>query len=986
MARRQHPAAEKLTTGDWQPDQQRIAGRKQEIRQLEQLLQRTLTGDGAVAIVSGEAGIGKTTLVGRLAEQARQSGAITLAGHCYDLETTPPFGPWLEINQFYAASLPQSEPGEVFSAQPLQDSSGSAAEFFEALRNVYVDIASKTPLVMIFEDLHWADSASLEFLRYFSRKISQQPILIVVTYRDSELTAGHPLSETLPLLVRESPVVRIPLQPLDADATRELISGRYQLASEDRQRLMDYLQKYAEGNPFYIEELLIALEYQHTLRQAEPMERGNWALGSLTDVQMPLLVRQVISKSTEHLDPSAQRMLQAASVIGVEVPLDLWRDVVEISEEELADAIEDAANARLFIDIGEPDRLRFRHALIRESFYTDLVLPRRQTWHRRIGETLATRPNPDPDLIAYHFRQAGDDQQAVDWLVKAGHRATRTFAYQIAARRFQQALEILERHGGQLQKRGWLLCYVAESYRYGETRLALSYVTRAWELLGSVDDPALRAVVLRTRSHIRGMLGENALEEIDEAIAAYEALSETDRQRILASPVGYTATKSTHAQRLAYYGQYRKARDLAFEFLDEERQETREYCDIAGIAWLCIGMASAGMGEPESARTAYAQARDNFARAGNSYQTGLAYTWEYTTVLHVFYPELVEERRRYIQLAEEAFKASVYVDIAGDEQPLLLFVARMLDGSWDETLNVALPLLDTDSMSIESAAVVAEIYLWRGQYQQAQTLIDRTLPEGRFFGPSTPYYRETMDLQRIAAELALEQHQPVQARQWIDIHRKWVEWDSLATGRATIELLEARLAALNGDLGASHDHALKALTLAREPGEPLAELAALRMFGAQTASEGDFAEARQYLDRAMILAAAIASPYQASLTQLEVARLELLSGQLDIAADLLNQVRETASHLKAIPLLRQAESLGEEASDLPAPAPDTAGLSPRQLEVLQLIAEGQTDREIAEQLFISPRTVMNHVSAILNKLGVNSRAAAAAIAVRNKLV
>src|SRR5579875_2797007 len=237
-----------------------LVGRSHEQKSLKAALEATAQRHGGLVLVSGEAGIGKTSLVEDLARQAENAGYLVLWGHNYDLSTTPPYGPWIEIvRRYQSVSLEPSIPALLDEPEAL-NALGSQRRLFAAATAFFAVVASQHPLVVILEDLHWADQDSLDLLRFLAREIAIQPILLIATYRSDDLTRHHPLAQLIPILVREARAERLEVPALDDRALQELIAHRYQLDDSDAARLKTHLMERADGNPFYISELLRDLE------------------------------------------------------------------------------------------------------------------------------------------------------------------------------------------------------------------------------------------------------------------------------------------------------------------------------------------------------------------------------------------------------------------------------------------------------------------------------------------------------------------------------------------------------------------------------------------------------------------------------------------------------------------------------------------------------------------------------------------------------
>ena len=346
-----------------------LVGRDHELAVLQDCLHAACAGHGSLVLIGGEAGIGKTALAETLCREATEQGACVLVGHCYDLTETPPYGPWLELFGRYQPSDDAPPLPAAFAQRGTLGTVMSQAALFEQVRDFFVALAAQRPLALLLDDLHWADPASLDLLRFFARTLADAPILVVATYRSDELTRRHPLSQLLPLLVREARAERLDLGHLDDAAVRTFIEERYSLADADTRLLIAYLQGRAEGNALFVGELLRSLVESGTLRR----EGNDWRLGDLAQAALPMLLRQVIEGRISRLDEQAQGLLAIAAVIGHAVALDVWATAADADETALLEAGEQATTARLVTATADGLTLHFAHALIRETLYEGIL-------------------------------------------------------------------------------------------------------------------------------------------------------------------------------------------------------------------------------------------------------------------------------------------------------------------------------------------------------------------------------------------------------------------------------------------------------------------------------------------------------------------------------------------------------------------------------------------------------------------------------------
>ncbi len=500
-----------------------LVGRAREQSLLSEQLDATLAGRGGVVLVGGEAGIGKTTLVEDLSIQAEERGALVLWGHAYDLSVTPPYGPWLEIFRPYrpvSTELPPL-PSFIGNADELAKV-GSQAALFDAMAGFFSSVATQRPLLLVLDDLHWADQASLDFFRFLARQIAIQRVLLVATYRSDELHRRHPLYPLLPVFVREAGAERLDVRPLDQAGHRTLIQERYALSEHEQDQLEHYLSEHAEGNPLYVGELLRTLEDEGVLKRVG----SDWHLGGLAQLRLPTLLRQVIEGRLNHLQRETRDLLQVGAVIGQTVPLELWKRVTAADDQDLILALEQGRSAQLIEDGSTADSWRFHHALIREALYEDLVTLRRRPLHQRVAEQLEHLPAPDPDIVAYHYQQA-NDQRAADWLITAGCRAELGFALQAARERYDVAQEMLSLDAERTELRGWLLWQLARVVRFTGSESALVYLDEADRIARAAGNGPLQIVTLAERGFIHSLVGplDVALSELSAAIASYDAIS-----------------------------------------------------------------------------------------------------------------------------------------------------------------------------------------------------------------------------------------------------------------------------------------------------------------------------------------------------------------------------------------------------------------------------------------------------------------------------
>jgi DNA-binding CsgD family transcriptional regulator/tetratricopeptide (TPR) repeat protein len=976
------------------------------------MLDEAAGGRGGFVLIGGEAGIGKTALATSIAYEARGRGTPVWVGHCFEFVATPPYGPWMESGIFDGRSgdvlpppMPRSDEGT--------GAAGSQAALFEQMQEFLTALTRRHPIVLILEDLHWSDPASLDLLRFVARNLEGLRALLVVTYRDDEVTRQLPFYGLLPTLVRESGARRIELHRLGESAVREMVAAGYGLPEADEGQLVAYLTDLTAGNAFFTIELLRTLEEELVLHR----EGEGWVLEDPGGIRVPSLLRQVIEGRLGRLGEETRGLLAVAAVIGQEVPFGLWHSVSGTSEDRLAEAVGRALEAHLIEEVSGSERLRFVHALVRETLYRELALPFRQRWHRRVGEALEQTARPDPEEVANHFRQGGDPR-AEGWLILAGLRAEETYAWMTAVERFVAALEFL--HEDDARKRGWLLFRIGVLLRYSDTEKSISYLDQAERAANAVDDRILAINSLFTRGFVRCMSGNMrpGLAEIEASIAAAKrvppadpgATSEASADPIMeASPAneqglfgtgdlpealsGINPGTNTFVEWLAHVGRYAEAVVLGDAYVaavsaaSSDENLTFAMCNNA---YFGLGVASAVLGRPEEARRWFARTHEAYGRFDHRVMDSFAVANELLLVNLAYYPERVAERRR---LADEELKlqrrgAGAFT---GEVPPLGIGRqwVRVLEGEWDEASRLMEPgrgAFDAGALRQYAGCTLGEIARNRGELEEAWRHVYEVLPLGVSTEPGGNRFFSALATQRLAANLSLDAEDLPGARAWLEAHDRWLDWSGAVLWRSEGRLLWSRYFRERGDEQAARENAEAALDLATEPRQPLALLAANRSLGELATESGHFPEATEHIEKALALALACEAPYERALALISKVRLLAVTGSQGEARAALEKAREICGPLSAEPTLARVAELGESLHS-PAPAAplvsaSRGGLTKRELEVIRLVARGMSNQEIADDLVLSEHTVHRHVANVLGKLGVSSRSAAVAQAAR----
>ncbi|MHB8647529.1 MAG: ATP-binding protein [Thermomicrobiales bacterium] len=899
-----------------------LVGREREQSVLRAHLAAALAGRGSLVLIGGEAGIGKTALVETLCQDATARGALVLVGHCFDLTETPPYGPFVELFGRYAPRAGWPALPAAFAERGTVGAVSSQAALFQQVHGFLSALATQTPVILFLDDLHWADLASLDLLRFLARTLATLPVLLVVTYRTDELTRRHPLYHLLPLLVREAHADRLDLQRIEEHDIRALIIARYQLPVAERKRLVVYLHQRSEGNPFFLGELLRTLEGERVLRQ-----RGaGWTLGDLTQTRVPMLLRQMIDGRLARLDEEAQRLLAVAAVIGQEVPLTLWTAVAERDEETLLTAAEQAADAHLIMASRDGMSIQFAHALIREALYEGILPMRRRIWHRRAGETLAAEQSPDPDAVAHHFRTAGD-LRAYEWLIRAGDRAQHAYAYVVAADRFDAALAIAEERGIDERERAWLLMRLAAMVEYTTPARSVRLITEAARLAERAGERRLAAYALLQRGFEMGQSGDpRGVALVEAGSAALEALTEQERAQLLTDAAHYlvpNVVADGHAMLAYFYGSIGRIADAV------RVGEPLLGGDTTNLTYIGLAEAYTSLGMPERSRAMHERARVYSITRGNHTNVAYIETRLLDLVLQYDTDNLAERQRAM----EAAMAAGVLASRTRPAPPRIYSLALLfLEGQWDAVRQVAAAMVAGEDVPsfLRHHARLALLRVWAetGEWEQAWGMIREWLPEGPMAALGSIVVRSVVPLQQVAAQLAFAVTDLATAKEWLTAHDRWLAWSGAVLGQSEGQALWAQYHRQSGAISHATAHAQRALAHASDPRQPLALLAAHRLLGELATDAGKHADAAMHLKQSLALTDACAAPFERALTLLAFAALHIATGERADAQSCLDEVRATCIPLDARPTLARADTLAARLTAIKQTPPTTQPVCP----------------------------------------------------------
>jgi tetratricopeptide (TPR) repeat protein len=438
-------------------------GRSEERSLLRQAVSRAVAGGGGVALIAGEAGLGKTRLVDEIAAEAKASGMFVVRGQCYDMEGSLPYIPFVEAIEYgltvttedgfrsamgdagpeIARFVPKVRLAYPDLPPPLALPSDQARHYmFESVCDFFGRAAAIQPMLIVLEDLHWADESTTQLLESVARRVARAPLLVIGTYRDVDLHPGHPFMRGIEHLSRLQTVSRITLKRLSATDVAGML--RALSGQEPPERLVQLIYSETEGVPFFVEEVYRHLAEERRLTDAA----GKWLPQvEIGEVEVPETVRLVLGRRIDRIGETAQRILTTAACIGRTFTFEFLAGLAEEKEDDLLDALDEAERARLLVaQEGRQPHFVFAHEQIRQTLLGRMSFVRRQRLHRRVADTLerihAGHLDEHVSDLAYHLVQAGAGERAAEYLHRAGSSAAARLATPEALAFFARAAEL----------------------------------------------------------------------------------------------------------------------------------------------------------------------------------------------------------------------------------------------------------------------------------------------------------------------------------------------------------------------------------------------------------------------------------------------------------------------------------------------------------------------------------------------------------------
>ena len=962
-----------------------FTGRAVELRRLDALLERAGQGSPQVVLVAGDAGVGKTRLLLALADRARQRGTRVLMGASVELgdigfaylpvvdalrelADDPEEARLLTGAAMTAPALGRLLPG-IEPAGPAGDSLDQL-QVLDAVRAVLVGLAERSPVALVLEDLHWADRATRDLIAFLARTLRAGRVTLVVSYRSDELHRRHPLRPLLAELVRLPAVERLELAPFtraELAEHLEAIAGA-PLAAEQ----VEGIHARSEGNPFYAEQLLAA------------------GAGD-AHVELPPTLVEVLLARVQGLSEPAQQVLRVAAVAGRRVPHRLLAAVAGQPEAELEQGLHEAVGAGVLATDVATGGYAFRHALLQEAVYGDLLPGERVRLHAAYARLLAADPDGAAAELAHHCLASHDLVGALAASVRAAQEAEAVLAPADALRHLSAALRVWERVPEPVAVSGidrieLTLRAAAAASAAGEHQRAASL---AQDAARAAEDPAQAA-----RAHERRgvyLFDAGRIEEaLDARAQAVELVPAEPPTRLRARVTAAMAQALVNARR----------RDDARRWCDEALAAARGAgsADEEADVLITLGMIEQ-YHDPAKARTLFAAARAQAAGAGNL-EIELRAVYDDAEVGKQL-GDLASAGAGFDDGAELARRSGLGWSRFGIYMRREQLAVRYLTGDWDgcERLLAAVPELVTTLAAAQVAVQGLGVLVARARpaaparlrqlagLAGADPFLDRDVAvwEAELAGWQGDLERARSAIRRgLAAADAVEIFDQALEGAWVAMNGLSVEADRAEQARA------ARDTATLADATAAGWALLERVRADAEQA-PRAGLAHdVHVRGRLAKAEAEWTRLQGRSDparwQAAVEAFSYGNVYAVARCQWRLAEALAGGGDRERATAAARAAHATATRLGSAPLREALEALARRGRlDLGVvlPAQRTlAGLTPRELEVLRLLVEGRSNRQIAEQLFISAKTASVHVTNLLSKLGVHSRLEAAALARR----
>ena len=936
-----------------------LVGRTAERERLTEALDRARAGSGSLVLLAAEAGVGKTRLAEELARQAGEDALWGRATH----GASAPYGPTVAVLRAFLRSTPRAldELGPLRSHLALilpelgaPSSSNDRATLFEAVHAAFARAAEEGHSLVVLDDLQWSDEATLDLLGALAEPLGRLPLLVLGTYRSDGLPRDHMLRRFRHELRRAGRLDEVTLEPLDQDETGELLAQL--LADAPAPSLTRVIHDRTQGVPFFVEELAAALRMTGAL-SAGP--RG-LELARSDEVPLPASIRDAVLVQASELSSAGRAAAEVAAVAGETFGMDLVADAS--SGAGLAELVESGLAAETAEGEGA-----FRHALTREALYADVPWVHRRALHRSLAQALETSGAGAAE-VATHWVGARDHRRAREALLRAARDSQAVHAYRDAARAGRQALELWPEGEDAERRIEALEGYAVSSELCGE----LADAAVAWREISALraytDAPAAFAEAQRRLAAVCDLRGDRAA-ALAARRAAADSFARGDRPAEAA------------VERLAM-GNYMRA-EASYSAAIELAQAAAQDADRAGrldLRLRALGLEGVGLAKRGDFEAGLATVRGALAAALEHDLTPVAADL-YQRLSLVLYE--AADYRHAQETLETALALCRTTGQRGTEEACVTCMVYVLRecGDWAEAVRLGRDLIASGSAVWVAEGLIGVIHVHQGKFGSARKLLASSHTAAAQLGHFNMYVDTTAGLARLAAS----EKRPEEAAE--RCHSVLARWEDSEDRHYAVKGLRwsAGFFARRDDRDGAHACAEALTRISSESGHADALAALAHAIGETALADGDAETAAEQIGHAVELHAGLDLPFERAEVELRSGVALAAAGERELGLERLRDAYRAARKLGARPLAAEAahevaalgESVAERLGRRAAAEANGAGLSARELEVMRLVAVGQTNREIASQLFLSPRTVDMHVRNILRKMACRSRVEAA---------
>jgi DNA-binding CsgD family transcriptional regulator len=994
-----------------------LVGRAPYLDSLEQRLQRVRDGQGQTLLLAGEAGIGKSRLVAEAKSVATQQSFTLLQGNCFEPDRGLPYAPVLDLLRTFIARhsleplrpftselvklLPELGPllPDTVPTPPLAPEQ-EKRRHFQTLTRFLLQGGDRpgTTLLVIVEDLHWCDDTSLEFLLYFARQIAAQPVWLLLTYRHDEAQTHPALRHFLADLDRERLASELLLQPLPQAGVEAMIRAIFEQPHPVRPEFAEAIHSLTDGNPFFVEETLKSLVASGDIY----FSLGGWTRKPVSELRIPRTVQDAVSRRTEQLSPAARALLTLAAVAGRRFDVFLLQHVTQQTEEELLRLVKELIAAQLVVE-ESADQFVFRHALTRQAVYASLLARERRALHRQLLEAMERLYTATAEAhlaeLAYHAYESQAWEIALTYSRRAGEKAQALYTPRAALEHFTRALEAARQLALASQTPDLASLYRARGQMYqtlGELEAARAdYEAMLDEARAHADRPAEWQALIDLGFLWAAQDYERTGEYFRRALEAARGLGDPARLGHSLNRIGnwrlnveqVEAARRCHLEALGL-----------FEALDD-KPGLAATLDLLGITSLVLSDLIQSVAYYERAMALFRELNDRggllsslliYAGRGANYLSSTAVT------LRTPVGEQVRDADRALLIARE-------IDARPAEAMGLIWLGLILSSAGEygralegirKGLEIAEAIEHRHFMAV-GHMILGALYvdllalpIARGHLEQALTLARET-GSHVWMGTISAFLATACTRQGdlSSAEALLRQRlTPDLPMQTMAQRQLWTARAELALAQndpaEALRLVEQLIAAAP-NIETAGEHAIPRLGWLR--GEALTALGRMKEAEAVLQAAQSMGHELGLTPMLWRLSVALGKTYLAWGRRDEAA--SAFASARTIIEDLAAKLAEADTALRDNFLRSALASMARVSLDSPRRKAKEAagGLTNREREVAALIAQGKTNREIAGAMVLSHRTVEAHISNILSKLNLASRAQIAVWAVERGL-